>query len=68
MVPTEPFLTDLQSYQNNTNNNIIMEMKKYISPEMELVDLKPEGVLCTSGNDNSLTLDLEDYKPSLGNW
>lgn len=45
-----------------------MEMKKYISPEMELVDLKPEGVLCTSGNDNSLTLDLEDYKPSLGNW
>ena len=28
-----------------------MEMKKYMTPEMEVVELKFQGILCVSGDD-----------------
>lgn len=43
-------------------------MNDYISPRMEYIDLKIEGVLCSSFNFDSDPNDLPDYSPSMGNW
>lgn len=46
-----------------------MKFNDYISPRMELNDLKLEGVLCASGDTESDPIfDLDDYNPSAGNW
>ena len=34
--------------------------KHYVSPEMDVMDVMSEGVLCTSGNSGTENLDVND--------
>ena len=38
------------------HNMVMKEKERYFSPEIEVMELKPEGVVCTSG-------EREDYTP-----